>query len=120
MGNKKCRDGSYISQPILDCAKNLLAKAEARARQEAVEENKADTERLNFLDKCNRGLNERYGTNYGWELILNHNVTRLMIEGHISWVDLHDSKAGSEKLKSCRDAIDKKMEALSSSTKDTL
>jgi hypothetical protein len=69
----------------------------------------ADRARLDFLDACNRRLNERYGTNYGWKLILNHNVTRLMLNDHQMSVDLHDSEGGNRKLPSCRDAIDERM-----------
>lgn len=73
---------------------------------QAVEELKKDKERLDFLDRCNLALNDHYGTNYGWKLILNHNVTRLMSEGGLNMIDLHDSEGSNKKLKSCRDAID--------------
>ena len=77
-------------------------------REEAVEEYKKDRERLDFLDKCNQQLNKVYGTDYGWELILTHNVTRLM-RGY-GEIDLNDQKGGNDKGKSCRDAIDKQMD----------
>jgi len=67
-----------------------------------------DTARLDFLDECNRRLNAQYGTNYGWRLILNHNVNRLML-GHLD-VDLDDSTGGNNKLPSCRAAIDTEMD----------
>lgn len=69
-----------------------------------------DSKRLDYLDECNRRLNAYHGTTYGWELILNHNVTRLM-SGHLA-IDLHDSKAGTGMQKSCRDAIDERMKTL--------
>jgi hypothetical protein len=72
------------------------------AAEKALAEAREDTERLNFLDRCNERLNAAYGTNYRWELILNHNVNRLML-GHLE-VDLNDAKAHG--LNSCRDAID--------------
>ncbi len=65
----------------------------------------SDTARLDFLDRCNARLNAKYGTNYHWKLILNHNVSRLML-GHLE-VDLNDAEARG--LPSCRDAIDAKM-----------
>lgn len=83
----------------------LLAELE-RLRIELSEARK-DTNRLDFLDRCNRALNGRYGTNYGWKLIRNHNVNRLMSEG--MEIDLHDSEGGTAKLPSCRAAIDAQM-----------
>lgn len=65
----------------------------------------ADTARLDFLDQCNTRLNAYSGTNYQWKLILNHNVSRLML-GNLE-VDLNDAEARG--LPSCRDAIDAKM-----------
>jgi hypothetical protein len=85
----------------------------AAVRDEMVE----DKKRLDFLDECNRRLNEQYRTNYGWELILNHNVTRLMSD-HLE-IDLNDAKGGNDKLPSCRDAIDKKMAELKYSQQQT-
>jgi hypothetical protein len=66
------------------------------------------TTRLDFLDQMNSRLNAHYGTTYKWELILNHNVNRLMLN-QLS-VDLNDAKAHG--LKSCRDAIDAEMKRL--------
>jgi hypothetical protein len=77
---------------------------ELLAENEALREDKA---RLDFLDEANARLNEQAGSKYGWELIFNHNVNRLMTkQGHLS-VDLNDAKAHGHK--SCRDAIDLKM-----------
>ena len=77
-----------------------------------VAELRADKARLDFLDACNRALNQRYGTNYGWELILSHNVTRLMLgefhAGEPRGLDLNDACGGNAKLPSCRAAIDKR------------
>jgi hypothetical protein len=92
---------SQAKEPWLELAKRNAA---AEARVEALAE---DKQRLDFLDECNRRLNENYGTNYGWELILNHNVNRLML-GHLQ-VDLNDSRGGNAKLPSCRAAIDEAM-----------
>ncbi|WP_437870916.1 hypothetical protein ACSD7O_14330 [Methylorubrum extorquens] len=82
------------------------AAAEARAAQlqAEVEALKEDAARLDFLDGCNARLNASYGTHYGWKLVLNHNVNRLML-GDMK-VDLHDSEGGNDKLPSCRLAID--------------
>lgn len=77
---------------------------ELQARVAALEEDKA---RLDFLDECNIRLNAKYGTSYGWKLILNHNVNRLML-GHMD-VDLHDTEGSNAKLPSCRKAIDERM-----------
>lgn len=77
-----------------------IDRIEALERELAVA--KVDTARLDFLDTCNAALNSHFGTKYHWRLILNHNVTRLML-GHQD-VDLHDSDANG--LPSCRAAID--------------
>lgn len=83
----------------------LLGELE-RLRRELCEARK-DTDRLDFLDRCSQVLNEAYGTTYGWNLILNHNINRLMLDDRS--VDLNDSNGGKGKLKSCRDAIDAQM-----------
>jgi hypothetical protein len=92
-----------------DYKRYLLKILEAKDAEieKKVEELKKDKERLDFLDRCNLALNDHYKTNYGWKLILNHNVTRLMSEGSLKWVDLNDAEGGNDKHKSCRDAIDK-------------
>lgn len=64
----------------------------------------ADKSRLDWLDRMNASLNQRYGTTYRWRLILNQNVTRLLL-GHML-IDLHDTEGGKTGLPSCRDAID--------------
>ncbi len=82
----------------------LLPTAELDALRAEVERLRADKERLDWLDGMNRALNGRYGTQYGWRLVTNHNVNRLFL-GHMV-VDLHDSEGGAAKQPSCRDAID--------------
>lgn len=72
-----------------------------------------DKARLDYLEAAHSALNERYGTNYGWELIINHNVVRFMAgnsyprDNGFPGVDLHDSNGGNAKLPTCREAIDK-------------
>jgi len=72
-----------------------------------------DKARLDYLEAAHAALNDRYGTNYGWELIINHNVVRFMAgnsyprDNAFPGIDLHDSKGGNAKLPTCRDAIDK-------------
>lgn len=83
----------------LETSKNGLA---------AIVELLKDKRRLDFLDQCNARLNERSGTVYRWELILNHNVNRLML-GHME-VDLND--AAAKGLPSCRDALDREIERI--------
>lgn len=67
-----------------------------------------DKARLDFLDRMNAALNQRYGTSYKWKLILSPNVVRLMTgmqnNGYVGDVDLNDSNANGEQ--SCRHAID--------------
>jgi len=67
-----------------------------------LEEAQADAARLDWLDSANVRLNAKYGTRYKWQVILNHNVARLML-GDMQ-VDLHDTDPNG--LPSCRDAID--------------
>lgn len=78
--------------------------------QEEYESLKKDQERLNFLERCHDLLNEKYKTDYGWEVIINHNVVRMMMEKNINWMDMNDAAGGNAKIKTCRKAIDKKME----------
>jgi hypothetical protein len=95
-----------------------LADAAATAIQTLTAENERleaklatvepDKARLDFLDECNTRLNAKYGTEYGWRLILNHNVNRLMLGPRMD-VDLHDSEGGNKKLRSCRAAIDERL-----------
>jgi hypothetical protein len=69
-----------------------------------------DARRLDFLDACNLRLNQHYGTNYGWKVVLSPNVTRLMTtrrpadSGYVADVDVHDSQAHGPN--SVRAAID--------------
>ena len=78
-----------------------------RLRRE-VEEARADKARLDFLDECNARLNTHHGTTYGWEMVMNHDVNRLMT-GHLA-VDLNDAKAHG--FKSCRGAIDEEIKRI--------
>lgn len=69
---------------------------------------RADKARLDYLDECNRRLNAKSGTLYGWRLVQSHNVNRLMLN-FPNGVDLHDSQAvGCHPTGhlSVRDAID--------------
>jgi hypothetical protein len=82
----------------------LRSELEAeRERRESAEEDKA---RLDFLDQCNRNLNEYCGTVYRWRMVMSHNVNRLFLRD-LKTVDLHDSEPHG--LSSCRDAIDAEM-----------
>lgn len=74
---------------------------------------RTDGERLDFLDECNARLNEHSGTTYGWKMVMNHNVNRLMIEGRHLAVNLHDSEAFG--APSCREAIDAEIERVRAS-----
>ncbi|MEO1361120.1 MAG: hypothetical protein AAFU81_12330, partial [Pseudomonadota bacterium] len=82
-------------------------QAEKRTDKSELEELRADKARLDFLDEANHRLNEQAGSKYGWEIIFNHNVNRLMIANSRLAVDLNDARAYG--YKSCRDAIDVKM-----------
>jgi|GEM_PF-6376152 hypothetical protein len=62
-----------------------------------------DKDRLDFLDACNQRLNSTCGTSYGWKMVVNHNVNRLMTGHHLD-VDLNDFEGFG--AKSCRQAID--------------
>lgn len=74
--------------------------AELAEENERLREDKA---RLDFLDACNQRLNSTYGTSYGWKMVMNHNVNRLMTGHHLD-VDLNDFEGFG--AKSCRQAID--------------
>lgn len=93
--------------PLADSRLSVRLLVQALDRLDAI---KRDRLRLDFLDECNRRLNEKCGSSYGWELILSHNVTRLMMESPFcaerAGVDLHDSQAPAQAKKTCRQAID--------------
>lgn len=71
-----------------------------------------DRNRLDFLEAAHTALNARYGTDYGWNLIINDQVVRFMAghshpRDHKPGIDLHDSQGGNAKVGTCREAIDK-------------
>jgi len=72
---------------------------------EEIERLRQDRDRLDFLDSLNQALNASAGTRYGWELVINHNVNRLMFQDMA--VDLNDAKARG--WPSCRVVIDREM-----------
>ena len=90
----------------------LFAKAADLLESQAaeIERLREDKARLDFLDACARRLNEHYGTDYGWRLILNHNVTRLMA-GNLA-IDLNDTVPDRDRARTCRTAIDARRQAL--------
>lgn len=61
-----------------------------------------DKARLDWFDRISAALNLRYGAEYRWQVVTNHNVNRLVL-GHMV-VDLCDHHPNG--LPSCRDAID--------------
>lgn len=71
-----------------------------------------DKARLDYLEQAHVALNARYETEYGWKLIINHNVVRFMAgncyprDDGYPGIDLHDSEGGNAKLQTCREAID--------------
>ncbi|HGM6947773.1 TPA: hypothetical protein ACKQDL_002264 [Pseudomonas aeruginosa] len=75
---------------------------ENKALREEVAALRKDKARLDRLDQLNVALNAKYGTTYQWQVIVNHNINRLML-GHLQ-IDLNDSAAFG--LPSCRDALD--------------
>ena len=79
--------------------------------REEYEELLRDKSRLDYLETAHDALNKRYGTEYGWQLIINQNVVRFMARNchprdEYPGIDLYDAKAGNSKLPTCRDAID--------------
>lgn len=93
--------------PLADSRLSVRLLMEALNKLDSL---KRDSARLDFLDECNRRLNEKCGSSYGWEMILSHNVTRLMMESPFvterAGVDLHDSQVPAQAKKTCRQAID--------------
>ena len=82
------------------------AEREAATLKARIAELEADTSRLDFLDDLNARLNAASGTVYRWEMVINHNVNRLMMN-FPRGVDLNDAKAHG--FPSCREAIDREM-----------
>ncbi|MFU2648719.1 hypothetical protein [Pseudomonas aeruginosa] len=89
------------SQQVLIGSRNAHRDERDAARKE-VAELRMDKARLDRLDQLNVALNAKYGTTYQWQVIVNHNINRLML-GHLQ-IDLNDSAAFG--LPSCRDALD--------------
>ncbi|XEG75358.1 hypothetical protein QA447_14340 [Pseudomonas sp. abacavir_1] len=77
-------------------------EAEAQALRDQVKALRKDKARLDRLDQLNAALNQKYGTTYRWQVVVNHNVNRLML-GHFV-IDLNDQDCIG--LPSCRDALD--------------
>lgn len=50
-----------------------------------------DSERLDFLDRCNRQMNERYGTEYGWRFDWNHNRVCMLSDSNIPAISVRDA-----------------------------
>ncbi|HBO1747693.1 TPA: hypothetical protein ACRXYB_005820 [Pseudomonas aeruginosa] len=90
-------DGEFVEH---DAYAKLAAEAQALRKE--VAELRKDKARLDRLDQLNVALNAKYGTTYQWQVIVNHNINRLML-GHLQ-IDLNDSAAFG--LPSCRDALD--------------
>lgn len=87
-------------------ARAEAAESEVATLKARVAELEADTSRLDFLDDLNAQLNAASGTVYRWEMVINHNVNRLMMN-FPRGVDLNDAKAHG--FPSCREAIDREM-----------
>lgn len=103
-GDPDSKEQSYIAdarEALADVEALIAAFPKAKADLAAARE---DSARLDFLDRLNAALNKRTNTTYRWQLIFNHNITRLMLGGLL--VDLNDVKHNG--LASCRDAIDAK------------
>ena len=94
---------------VLKCsvAKHKASKKIQKKLNKKLEQSMQDTCRLNFLDWLNENLNNRHGTEYKWEMVINDNVNRLYAK-NIHSIDLSDSCAIG--VKSCRDAIDKNID----------
>lgn len=95
---------ALLAQGALEQAwADLLGQANLMTRQQSGD----DTARLDFLDQLNASLNAHHGTGYRWEMVINHNVNRLMTTRRGLPVDLNDARAHG--FNSCRDAIDREM-----------
>lgn len=101
VGNIYGWEESQFGEFVLSQDYDDLAE-EAQAPREEVAELRRDKGRLDRLDQLNVALNAKYGTTYKWQVIVNHNINRLML-GHLQ-IDLNDSAAFG--LPSCRDALD--------------
>jgi hypothetical protein len=108
--------GTPISTEI--ARTNLAARAETAEAEvkrltrerdearEAIDKASLDTARLDYLDALNSSLNAHYGTNYNWQMVVNHNVNRVMFNfpRGADLSDIHPNGHGS-----CRQAIDQRM-----------
>lgn len=100
----------YVRKDLHDAEISRLT-AERDALRAEVEALRADSQRLDFLDRCNAALNMQSGTAYGWKMVMNHNVNRLMTARHHLAVDLNDAEPHGPP--SCREAIDEEMSRVS-------
>lgn len=83
---------------------SLIAERDGLAK--ALEQAKDDTARLDYLDSLNASLNARHGTKYGWAMVVNQNVNRVMFN-FPRGADLSDYNPHG--FRSCRTAIDQRM-----------
>lgn len=103
-------DYDFDKEKCLSFIRKWMDKAEkAGVEKGKIEAKHRDKKRLDFLDQLNRGLNKYYGTKYGWEMITNHNVTRIF-SGNVSRIDLNDAAVNG--FDTCREAIDAKMKEI--------
>lgn len=111
-GNSKSKYESYVRSTVayrVEYHDGLPHSLPTKKPDAELVDLRKDKERLDFLDMLNAGLNQRYGTTYGWEMITSHNVNRVFCED-LNTIDLNDAKAHG--FKSCRDAIDHKLHEL--------
>ena len=67
----------------------------------------SDRERLDWLEGRRLQLNKHNGSDYGWEIVLSHLVTRLMVKG-VNVIDVNDAAANKGNI---RAAIDEAIRA---------
>lgn len=99
--------GDFVNEDLRRVAAALTSLiAERDGLAKALEQAKDDTARLDYLDSLNASLNARHGTKYGWAMVVNQNVNRVMFN-FPRGADLSDYNPHG--FRSCRTAIDQRM-----------
>lgn len=103
----KDRDEVTISAyklALRESQSSSLAKDARIAQLEAeLAEARRDGERLDWMEARRLALNAHYGTDYGWEFVASHNVTRLFVRD-VNTIDINDAKAKSGSIRTAIDA----------------
>jgi hypothetical protein len=90
-------------QNRIDEARAALSDPNVQAVAEEWRELRKDRERLDWLEARRQALNRFYRTQYGWRVVLSHNVVRAVVS--LNDLDVHDSEPNGPDLRAAIDAV---------------